>query len=234
MKNKSILFITIVLVLGFTGLIAYLVAPETIGELFYTNLIGIFILEILFLLNIPVLVGKQLLTIKNTSIAIQVNTFIFCEIAWMIVYNLFLSPNVEMCWYYTGILSILILFIILTGMISMGGNTQVENHQQIQKEIDEGKSTSASLQSILAELQFNLKQKNYDGQPRDLKTLQTISDKIAVIPVKKYTTSPIITEIQQELQNLSQEIKNEKIDETVLTDKIENANLIISTKIKTL
>ena len=234
MKNTAILLITIVLVLGITGLIAHLLAPETIGTLFYTNLISTMVLEVLFLLNVPFLTGKNLLTIRNTSIAVQVNFFILCEVAWMIVYSFFLSTDVEMNWYYSGILSILLLFAILISMVTMGGNTQAETYQQIQEETNKSKYTSSNLQSILAELQLNLKQKTYDEQLKDLKTLQTISDKIAAIPVKKYSETAIITEIHQELQNLLYKVKNEEANESTLTGMIENVNELISIKIKTL
>ena len=218
-KNFLILFVAILVIVGITIGLFYLLGPEEKTHLFYANMVVTSILEIMLLCN--------------TSISMQLFYFILSEAIWMLVFNVFLSDTVDTKYYYAGLLVIFLIFVALISIVGIGGNVQAEKQKEIEQSVMVRKSHLASTQMVMMEYRQALRDVDSEQKDRQGQQLKILLDKIAAIPAEKLErNATVVEDINIKLNGLKSyfQIRKEsvEVDMDTLTREIENFTEYIS------
>ena len=232
-KNFLILFVAILVIVGITIGLFYLLGQEEKTHLFYANMVVTSILEIMLLCNLPFFTNGKLTTVRNTSISMQLFYFILSEAIWMLVFNVFLSDTVDTKYYYAGLLVIFLIFVALISIVGIGGNVQAEKQKEIEQSVMVRKSHLASTQMVMMEYRQALRDVDSEQKDRQGQQLKILLDKIAAIPAEKLErNATVVEDINIKLNGLKSyfQIRKEsvEVDMDTLTREIENFTEYIS------
>ena len=221
-KNFLILFVAILVIVGITIGLFYLLGPEEKTHLFYANMVVTSILEIMLLCNLPFFTNGKLTTVRNTSISMQ-----------LFYFNVFLSDTVDTKYYYAGLLVIFLIFVALISIVGIGGNVQAEKQKEIEQSVMVRKSHLASTQMVMMEYRQALRDVDSEQKDRQGRQLKILLDKIAAIPAEKLErNATVVEDINIKLNGLKSyfQIRKEsvEVDMDTLTREIENFTEYIS------
>lgn len=226
-KNWFIFLLSAIIVVGITLGIFSLLGPEEKTHSFYINMAVCCILELILLSNLPFLGNERLMTIRNLSISVQAYYFVLLEGFWMLFYNGVLSDSMAETYYYSGLLIILLIFVVLIGTVGIGGNIQKENQEVIEQSVSARKVHLASTHLILLEYRQIMQNVDSSEKERQEQLLKILLDRIGAIPAEKLERNfSVAEEINSKLVKLIElflveESDNEK-SMSLLTKEIES------------
>ena len=205
-----------------TILVYYLLFNEY-DTLFYVNVVSTCVVEIIILSGIPLFSEKKLLTFKNAAIWNIITILAGLFFAWTTIYTLLLSNEENLNTLYIGQLLIGILFIILFGIVEIGGSTMQKQEETRLKTIQVKKGTIYSIQSYWFDIKELLNDKTIWSE-ETLRQVHIVFDKISSIPANKIKQNEekweeIQTKIE-ELRSLCESYAEDKGGKDIIQQKI--------------
>lgn len=209
MKNKVTLALMLLSVIASTIMIYYLLF-DRYSTLFYINISIACVAEIILLGSIPILSDKKLLTFKNVTTSIILNSYVVIAFLWTICYTVF-TQNEESDYnpLYIGLLIISVIFIITLGVVEIGGNIILKQEFHTQNAISSKKKILISLDSYWFDIESKLS--NIDSEWKDdtLRNLKMILERTSMIPAEKLKRNEyVIDEINSKLNELKELFRN--------------------------
>jgi len=244
MKNSTILLLLIVI--GGTIGLFWLLGPEVKTNLFYFNLGFTLLLEIIFFGTIFSISGQKLFNIPGMATGVQITRYVIFAALIMIAFNLMSLISADYMlyvkWYFGVLILLTIIYAIIVIFTIQGGQYQLQMRDEIEEKTE--RKTDISLKhNELSDL-FKNKTAELNVDYSILKecknNIRLISDKASMISISKISKDTIKTQdIANEIENLSNEIRNidisaEKNEIEKLLQIISKNALLISNKISNL
>lgn len=198
--------------------------------LFYINVISTCAVETILLSGIPLFSETKLLTFKNAATwnIIIVSAGLF--FSWTTIYTFIFANGENLKTLYIGQLLIAILFLILFGMVEVGGSTMKKQDETMHKTIQVKKETVYSIQTYWFDIKELLNNQTIWCE-ETLQQIRIVFDKISAIPANKIEQNKEDwEEIQikiKELKSLCESYAEENNSKELMQQKIsQNINFI--------
>ena len=207
MKYLSLLLL--IIVIGATVGLFYLLAPVTNTPLFYFNLGYLCFLELLFFGAIIKVSEKRLFNVPNLAVVAQINRYVGWAALLMVVFNVgirLLEGQFDLTrWYFGALILLTTLYSVIVIMVLQGGNYQ----RSIDNDISELSEQKNSIKSVAETISVDFKRIIKTKSQLDLEDQQegtiVISNSLAtvsVIPLGKFRRGGNAIDIlRQELTN---------------------------------
>lgn len=198
-----------------TTLVYYLLFDEY-ETLFYVNVVSTCLVEIIFLSGIPLFSERKLLTFKNAATWNIVSIMAALFFVWTTFYTLILANDENMKTLYIGQLLLSVVFLILFGVVEIGGSSMQKHEESLQKTVQVKKKIVRLEQSYW----FGIKELLDDQtiwSREILYQIRIIFDRISAIPACRIERNePVWSDLQiklDELQSLCLSYSKDKNDE---------------------
>lgn len=196
-------------------LVYYLLFDEY-ETLFYVNVVSTCLVEIIFLSGIPLFSERKLLTFKNAATWNIVSIMAALFFVWTTFYTLILANDENMKTLYIGQLLLSVVFLILFGVVEIGGSSMQKHEESLQKTVQVKKKIVRLEQSYW----FGIKELLDDQtiwSREILCQIRIIFDRISAIPACRIERNePVWSDLQiklDELQSLCLSYSKDKNDE---------------------
>jgi hypothetical protein len=212
--------ILLIVVLGATIGLFYLLGGTTNTPLFYFNLGFTCLLEIILFGSIIKISSKKLFNVPNLATTVQINRYVLFAAIIMIAFNIIHSIlNLEafVVWYFAALIILTVIYGVIIIFTLQGGNYQKKIDADIRNKNVQRTDFRTECLEIASEYKRISKEKtaiDYKLLEKGRIEINTISDKISMIPVAKLDRNfAKVEEISEEIQKL-QELLN-KFEVTV-------------------
>lgn len=218
MKSKIIPGLVLLCTIACTVFVYRLIFDKP-STLFYINVIVTCVVEIILLVNIPILSNRLLLTFKNAASSTVLDIFAIVLFLWTSIYSPFIEDESDYHILYVGLLVTTIIFVFLFGSVEMGGNFMQKEEKKQQQVTQEKKVFSNFLSMYRMEVRNILVIANSETTDEISRMLDIVLDKVAMIPSEKLEhNSSITASIYEKLckiKTLLEKWKEEDVQETL-------------------
>jgi hypothetical protein len=179
--------ILLVIALGATIGLFYLLATETNTPLFYFNLSFACVLEVLLLGAVLTISKKRLFNIPNLAIVSQISFYVFIAAAVMIVYNLLPSGILDAKWYFGALILLTAIYAILIIFVTKGASYQLAAEETQKNQIQQRQLTRINCSKLIPAFNDALAGKNPDYAKKEAcrKSIELLVEKTTMIPLAK-------------------------------------------------
>lgn len=180
MKNLNILIS--LLVVGATIALFFLLGPEEKQLLFYVNLGLSLLIEGGVLAALFITESRYNLQNIATSGPILYGAGI--AVLWMLIYNLLMHPDVDVKWYYAGLIVIAVVCALSAIFTKQGGSVQRRVNEDTKNAVVARNVISLDVRMLKSDLEDALRTHTVDAELRRacFRQLQLFIDKTVVMP----------------------------------------------------
>lgn len=180
MKKLNILIS--ILVVGATIALFFLLGPEEKQSLFYVNLGLSLLIEGGILAALFVTESRYNLQNIATSGPILYGAGI--AVLWMLIYNLLMHPNVDVKWYYAGLIVIVVVCALVAIFTKQGGSVQQRVNEETKNAVVARNAVNLDVRMLKNDLEDALRTHTVDMELRRacFRQLQLFIDKTMATP----------------------------------------------------
>lgn len=196
MKNfKAIFAIWLLVLVGATVGVMFLLGPAEKDWLFYTNMAILVVVECLFVGALSFTSAKKGYNVQGIALANQIVRYSALMFAIVLIYMLIGYKFVPYIWYFVALIVVTVCYLAVILVVGMGGKVQQDTQADLEAR-SEAKTDVVNLVKLArAELDNSLSNSGLNGTAllpaRD--ALRNITDNITMIPVNTFSRKPMLT-----------------------------------------
>jgi len=233
MKHLNI--ILLIVVVGATIGLFFLLGPETKTSLFYINMGLICFLELVFFGTVATVSKKRLFNIPNLAVASLVNKYVIYTVIIVLVYNLGLKEYLDVAvhWYFGALIIVTLIFAIYISFTLQGAEVQKVNSEKMKETIIAREQVRATYNQLKSIYSTAIIGKDFDYSLSELckNSIRTLDDKASMIPLAKLERNPEYVEnLNTRINDLESVINN--FDSLTEVEEVNNHIKIVTAKSK--
>lgn len=227
------------LVLGATAALYFILGPEEKDTLFYVNFLLTVALEGVVLSSIFVTEHKY--SLQSMAVTGPVLGGVVAMASWMLLYNLALSSDVDLKWYYSGLICVAVVSSVIAIFTRQGADVQQKVNAEASSAVTSRSLVSLDARMLLSGLEDALNGHDVDADVRRdaVAKLQLLVDKIVATPAfdmrnnqaLENTISKSVGQIQSRIADIQPASAKEDVEKVLALIKTDAASSITKLEI---
>lgn len=206
---KYLNLVVLLVVLGGTVGLFYLLAADTESSLFYFNLGVACVLEFILFGSVIAVAGKRLFNIPYLAITTQLSRFVVLVALIMLVYNFFGQEYVAVKWYYGALILLSMIQLSILIFVYQGARVQLDQLEDAKPLAKSRANLKAEQQKLTSRLTGVLRVKeelDYPLREACEQAIRQMGDKAGALPMAKLErNSDKVAEVCLQITNLNRD-----------------------------